>query len=122
LVEMRPQLVSDDLADGVAGQLVEKGDLPRHLVAGQVRPDMCFEQLGYGRRAWPKHYERGEPLPEALVVDAPVARYRSTSSIVAAASPWPPPPPGARRAPFGVPVVPEVNRTTSPLRSRRAGR
>src|SRR5947209_6436203 len=60
----------DDLARGVARQLVEERDLPGHLVPGQVGLDVVLELLlGRLLLALGRHDERLEALAELLVGD-----------------------------------------------------
>src|SRR6185503_9464083 len=60
------QLALEDLAGGVAGQLVEELDLARGLVAGEVLLHVALQLILAGVLAVAEHHEGLEPLPELL--------------------------------------------------------
>src|SRR4051794_26181368 len=68
------ELALDDLAGRVARQLIEEDEVARHLVPGQVVPDVAPEGVGHLLRVVGlspvEDDERAEPLAELLVVDA----------------------------------------------------
>ena len=70
-------------------------------------------------------------VPMIELSEPPGVKQRRATTVVSSArngsraniaAPSKPPPPAARRAPLGVPVVPDVSRITFDLRRARAGR
>src|SRR5690606_4322880 len=70
LVAARLELPLEDLARGVAGQLVEEDDLARHLVPGEVLLHPALEVVLAGRYAVLEGDVRLEPLAVVVVVHA----------------------------------------------------
>ena len=64
------EVTSKDLASAAAGQNLEDGDGPRHLVVREVLPDVCLECVLGRRCAVDQHDERRQTLTVLLVVDA----------------------------------------------------
>src|SRR5829696_4645968 len=64
-----PQILLQNLASRITRQLVEKLDLPRTLVGGEVRLDVGGQVLRGDLDLAANDDERLQPLPELLVLD-----------------------------------------------------